>query len=49
LIALGTRLCNDGLGLLRREVQVRQAQIEAADEAPIEIERPVLPGISIRS
>jgi hypothetical protein len=49
LIALGTRLWSDGLGLLRREVQVRQAQIEATDEAPIEFERPVLPGISIRS
>jgi len=49
LIALGTRLWNDGLGLLRREVQAKQAEIEAVDEPPIEIERPVLPGISIRS
>ena len=50
LIALGTRLWNDALGLLRREVQVKQTEIEAADESgPIELERAVLPGISIRS
>jgi hypothetical protein len=50
LIALGTRLWNDVSGLLRRQVQVKQAEIEAADEsAPLEIERPALPGISIRS
>jgi len=50
LIALGTRLWNDALGLLRHEVQVKQTEIEAADESgPIELERAVLPGISIRS
>ncbi len=50
LIALGTRLWNDLLGLLRREARIEQAEIEAVDDAaPIEIERPVLPGISIRS
>ena len=52
LIALGTRLWNEGLGLLRREVQVKQKEIETADgddSAPIEIERAMLPGISIRS
>jgi len=50
LIALGTRLWNDALGLLRRDVEVKQTEIEAADEsAPIELERAVLPGISIRS
>jgi len=50
LIALGTRLWNDVLGLLRRVVRIKQAEIEAADaSAPFEIERPVLPGISIRS
>ena len=50
LIALGARLWTDVLGLLRREVRIKQAEIEAADDsAPLEIERPVLPGISIRS
>jgi len=50
LIALGARLWNDALGLLRRDVEVKQTEIEAADEsAPIELERAVLPGISIRS
>lgn len=55
LIALGTRLWNEILGLLRREVQVKQKEIERAagegvdDSAPIEIERAMLPGISIRS
>jgi hypothetical protein len=55
LIALGTRLWNEILGLLRREVQVKQKEIEKADgegvddSAPIEIDRAMLPGISIRS
>ena len=52
LIALGTRLWNETLGLLRREVQVKQQEIENAgddDSAQIEIERAMLPGISIRS
>ena len=55
LIALGTRLWNEILGLLRREVQVKQKEIERAEvervdeSAPIEIERAMLPGISIRS
>ena len=47
LIALGTRLWNEILGLLRREVQVKQKEID--ESAPIEIERATLPGISIRS
>lgn len=42
LIALGTRLWNEVLGLLRREVQVKQKEIEADEPA-------ALPGISIRS
>jgi hypothetical protein len=42
LIALGTRLWNEVLGLLRREVQVKQKEIEAEEPAS-------LPGISIRS
>ena len=55
LIALGTRLWNEMLGWLRREVQVKQKEIERAEverddaSAPIEIERAMLPGISIRS
>jgi hypothetical protein len=55
LIALGSRLWNEALGLLRREVQIKQKEIETADgeggddSAPIEIERAMLPGISIRS
>jgi hypothetical protein len=55
LIALGTRLWNEILGLLRREVQVKQKAIETAGReagdgsAPTEIERAMLPGISIRS
>jgi hypothetical protein len=55
LIALGTRLWNEILGLLRREVQVKQKEIDTPrirhvnESAPIEIERAALPGISIRS
>jgi hypothetical protein len=53
LIALGARLWNETLGLLRREVQVRQKEIEKADGEGVddsaEIERAMLPGISIRS
>lgn len=55
LIALGTRLWSEVLGWLRREVQVKENEIEAAeadgvvDSATIEIERAMLPGISIRS
>jgi hypothetical protein len=55
LIALGTRLWNESLGLLRREVQAKQKEIDAPglddgeDSAPVEIERAMLPGISIRS
>lgn len=48
LIALGTRVWNEGLGWLRREVQVKQKVIDsAADESP-EGDRPAFPGISIR-
>ena len=55
LIALGTRLWNETLGLLRRQVQIKQSEIEKADSdgvddsVRIEIERAMLPGISIRS
>ena len=50
LIALGTRVWNEVLGLLRREVQLRQQTVEAiADADRIAIERPALPGISVRS
>jgi hypothetical protein len=55
LIALGTRLWNEILGWLRREVQVKQNQIDwpeanrIDDSAPIEIDRATIPGISIRS
>ena len=45
LIALGTRVWNEALGWLRREVQVKQKTLEAADEEP---DRPAFPGISIR-
>ena len=50
LIALGTRLWNEALGWLRREVQVKQKTIEAADLGLGAAEQlPALPGISIRS
>jgi hypothetical protein len=50
LIALGTRVWNEILGLLRREVQLKQRTVEAAEEANrITIERPSMPGISVRS
>jgi len=50
LIALGTRVWNEILGLLRREVQLKQQTAEAIDEADrITIERPSMPGISVRS
>ena len=49
LIALGTRVWNELLGWLRREVQVKQQTIEAVQElAEPEEEQPALPGISIR-
>ena len=50
LIALGTRVWNEVLGLLRREVQVKQQTIDSADGSEgIEIEHNALPGISLRS
>jgi hypothetical protein len=50
LIALGTRVWNEGLGWLRREVQVKQQTIEAAESAGSEASGlPGLPGISIRA
>lgn len=50
LIALGTRLWSEALGLLSREAQVKQREIERAPEAePMELEPVTLPGISIRS
>lgn len=49
LIALGTRVWNEILGWLRREVQVKQQAIEAAAESPpADEEQPMPPGISIR-
>ena len=48
LIALGTRVWNEMLGWLRREVQVKQKAIEAADEPPEDEEQATPPGISIR-
>lgn len=49
LIALGTRVWNEALGWLRREVEVKQKTIEAAegDHAAYE-DGPAFPGISIR-
>ena len=47
LIALGTRVWNEGLGWLRREVEVKQKAIEAADGQEAG-EPPGYPGISIR-
>ena len=50
LIALGTRVRNEALGWLRREVQVKQQTIEAADGAQAgEAELSAMPGISIRA
>lgn len=49
LIALGTRLWNELLGWLRREVQVKQKTLDAADgDRAEQDERPTFPGISIR-
>jgi hypothetical protein len=49
LIALGTRVWNEALGWLRREVQVKQKTIEAADGTEADGGgRPAFPGISIR-
>ena len=56
LIALGVRLWDEILGLRRREGHVTKKDILSADEVEgaegsdrIELDRPVLPGISIRS
>ena len=50
LIALGTRVWNEILGLLRREVQLKQETVEAVKEADrITLEKPSMPGISVRS
>lgn len=50
LIALGTRVWNEILGLIRREVQLKQRTVEAIEQSdPIAIERPSMPGISVRS
>lgn len=48
LIALGTRVWNEGLGWLRREVQVKQKTIEAVEEQTATTDRSPYPGISIR-
>ena len=47
LIALGTRVWNEALGWLRRQVQVKQKTLEAAETAADQ-DRPAFPGISIR-
>lgn len=47
LIALGTRVWNEALGWLRRQVQVKQKTLEAAESAADQ-DRPAFPGISIR-
>jgi hypothetical protein len=50
LIALGTRVWNEVLGLMRREVQLKQRTVEAVEQAEeIRIERPSMPGISVRT
>jgi hypothetical protein len=49
LIALATRGWHEGLAVLRREILARQTEAEVEPAPRIEIERPVLPGISIRS
>ncbi|GAC1479571.1 MAG: hypothetical protein PVSMB9_03340 [Candidatus Dormibacteria bacterium] len=50
LIALGTRVWNEGLGLLRREVELKQKTVEAVEQSDrITIEHPSMPGISVRS
>lgn len=49
LIALGTRVWNEVLGWLRREVQVKQKTIESVDAQGAQpVERRAVPGISIR-
>ena len=49
LIALGTCVWNEILGLLRREVQLKQETAEAVERADrIMIERPSMPGIAVR-
>lgn len=49
LIALGTRVWNEILGLLRREVQLKQQTVAALEEGDaIAIERPPVRGISVR-
>ena len=50
LIALGGRVWNEGLGLLRREVQLKQKTVEALEQGDrTVIEHPSMPGISVRS
>ncbi|HEY8678168.1 MAG TPA: hypothetical protein VIN39_05990 [Candidatus Dormibacteraeota bacterium] len=50
LIAMGTRFWNEVLALLRREVQLKEKTVEAiAAPDKVVIERPSMPGISVRS
>lgn len=49
LIGLGTRWWHDTLDVLRREVRAKQQQDDLDAAERIEVERPSLPGISIRS
>ena len=48
LIAFGSRLWNEVLGLLRREVQKKQAEVEVVQDSLADSEPTRLPGISIR-
>jgi hypothetical protein len=49
LIALGSRVWNEGLGWLRREVEVKQKTLETTPtEQPADDDRPAFRGISIR-
>jgi hypothetical protein len=48
LIAFGSRLWNEVLGLLQREVQKKQAEVEVVQDSLTDSEPTRLPGISIR-
>jgi hypothetical protein len=49
LIGLGTRWWHDVLEIIRRQVQAKDQQDDLDAAERMEIERPSLPGISIRS
>ena len=48
LIGFGSRAWNEVLGLLRREVEKKQAEIEVVHDSPADTQPTMLPGISIR-